>query len=175
MAFDTVAGGVLGPVAGAAGKAVGQVVRKAAPGAKALLGRAKEMLAPRGGRDLQAIVQKARTPILGTKADKLRTLTVNEHASGRLTATGSVKPTPAQRQILKTEGVTEVPAHGKALCLPGKCGHHAEQRGIAYGELIDDPVVRQASSSGASHGGKACPSCAAEQAARNVKNVTGKQ
>lgn len=69
----------------------------------------------------------------------------------------------------------EVPPHGKALVMPGPKEHHGEPRGIRYGQLIGDRVVRQASASAAKHGGKACATCAATQAEHGVTNVTGKQ
>jgi hypothetical protein len=46
---------------------------------------------------------------------------------------------------------------------------------MAYGEAIGDPVIEQAASSGALHGGMACPSCAEQQMLRGVKNLTGVQ
>jgi RHS repeat-associated protein len=127
------------------------------------------------GVDLQAIADAAREPLKGTIADTNRTITINEHASGKLSATGSVKPTPAQRAILDQHGVTDVPKHGKGLVGEGAKGHHGEARGIEHGKRIGDPVVRQASSSGAKHGGKACASCDARQKAAGVKNPTGVQ
>lgn len=100
-------------------------------------------------------------------ADQNRVLSVNVHESGLVSGTGNVKPTPQQQVMLGRHGV-EVPAHGEGLALDGPCGHHAEQRGIAYGEQIGDPVVEQHSSGGAAHGGEPCASCAHEQAARGI-------
>ncbi|MDX2092605.1 MAG: RHS repeat-associated core domain-containing protein, partial [Kofleriaceae bacterium] len=126
--------------------------------------------------ELQAIADAARAPLSkDAKADSLRTVTINRHADGQLSATGSVKPNPKQREALAAQGVTDVPTHGKSNRLPGKTGHHGEQRGIAYGEATGNPVVEQASSSGAKHGGKACAGCAAAQESRRINNVTGKQ
>jgi len=51
--------------------------------------------------------------------------------------------------------------------------HHAEQRGIAATDGHTDR--QQASSSGASHGGAACPPCHQAQQDAGVQNVTGSQ
>jgi RHS repeat-associated protein len=51
--------------------------------------------------------------------------------------------------------------------------HHAEQRGIAATEGHTDR--QQASSSGAKHGGAACPPCHQAQQDAGVENVTGSQ
>jgi hypothetical protein len=112
---------------------------------------------------------------LDPRADVMRTTTINEHASGHLSATGSVKPTPDMRKVFEKYGITDVPPHGKGLRLEGPTGHHAEQRGIAHGENLKDRVVRQWSSSGAKHGGKSCTGCTGKQQAHGVDNRTGQQ
>jgi RHS repeat-associated protein len=54
--------------------------------------------------------------------------------------------------------------------------NHAEQSGIAATDDHDlDKPREQASSSGAGHGGSACPPCAAAQQQAGVDNVTGNQ
>jgi RHS repeat-associated protein len=124
--------------------------------------------------DPKAILEQSRAA-LNPKADQLRTFTINQHASGHLSVTGSVKPNPAQRKVFQDYGILDVPVHGKSLCLPGPCGHHGEQRGMAHGINTGNPVVRQWSSSGAGHGGKACTNCAAAQKTHGVDNPTGAQ
>ncbi len=124
--------------------------------------------------DLQAMADDA-VAVLDKKAAANRTISVNRHQSGRLSSTASVKPSPAQREVLKSHGITDVPPHGKGLRLDGPAGHHAEQRGIKHGQNIGDPVVENASSSGARHGGRACEDCAAAMDEHGVKSLTGRQ
>ena len=111
----------------------------------------------------------------GTIAHKNRTTTLTEYDDGTFALTGSRKPSPAQREVAAKHGVQDVPTHGKQNRLDGEAGHHGEQRGIAYGGNTGRKVVRQVSSSGAKHGGKACKHCAARQAERGIDNPTGKQ
>jgi hypothetical protein len=124
---------------------------------------------------LQAIADDAHAALESDIASKNRSTTINEHASGHLSSTGSQKPNPAQREVLTKHGVEDVPVHGQQTKGEGPTGHHAEQRGIAHGKNINDPVVRQATSSGAQHGGKACPDCDRVQQENHVHNATGKQ
>jgi RHS repeat-associated protein len=111
----------------------------------------------------------------GSIASKQRTTTINVHESGRVSLTGSRKPTPAQRKVAAEFGITEVPSHGKSTLAPGEAGGHGEARGIQHGINVGDPVAQQLSASGAGHGGKACAACAARQAAHGVHNGTGTQ
>jgi hypothetical protein len=124
--------------------------------------------------DLQALADAAHGTYTGIAARE-RTTTVSQHESGALSMTGSGgKPSPLARAAVEGAGVV-TPPHGKSLRLTGECGHHSEQRGMAYGDQIGDPVVRQASKSAAKHGGQACPDCANRQAERKIENVTGNQ
>ncbi len=80
---------------------------------------------------------------------------------------------PQQRDAAKKllgEG-TQMPK-GPRGKQPGNT-HHGEQRGGRATQGQKDRA--QASKSGAGHGGKACKECAADQARRGVRNVTGTQ
>ncbi|MBN1962719.1 MAG: VCBS repeat-containing protein [Deltaproteobacteria bacterium] len=87
------------------------------------------------------------------------------------TSTGLV-PGKIKRSARRLLGPNVEFVSGKAGKQPDN-QHHSEQRGIA---ATDDQINRmQASSSNASHGGAACPSCANAQNKAWVRNVTGTQ
>jgi RHS repeat-associated protein len=89
-----------------------------------------------------------------------------------VTSTQPLSEDQKQRAIsILGEGAT-LQEGGRTGRLPGNA-HHGEQQGIAATEGQSDR--RQASSSGAGHGGAACSHCAAAQQQAGVTNVTGVQ
>jgi hypothetical protein len=69
-----------------------------------------------------------------------------------------------------------LPPNQRALADPtATTPTHGEGKGIQAGDSYGSPVVRQWSSSGASHGGAACAGCESTQRSRGIVNETGYQ
>jgi RHS repeat-associated protein len=126
-----------------------------------------------------------------------RTTGLTQLEDGRIVLTSSHENgvTPAQREVARQELAPHGYGDGDILC-PNERGNpayvprdernlqqtpdpgsanHAEQKGIQVGEQQGSPAVRQWSSSGAEHGGAACPGCEQAQQGHGVRNETGTQ
>ena len=129
--------------------------------------------------------------IHGTMPEKAQinsTTSLSELADGRLVLTNSDATRPAMREaarallgpnvIIPDErgNVGYVPPAERPLADPSATtAHHGEPRGVQAGDASGSPVVRQWSSSEASHGGAACAGCESTQASRGIQNETGYQ